>query len=278
MRIAFRICVDTLRGAKQGLPVLLKMLAEHQVKASFALSLGPERQSGGLAISLAHKFSPARHQIANNAKNSLLAIQQAGHEIGMAAFDPSAWIAEAGLQNDSWTEQQFEKALAAFNSLFSQPPVFHAASNWQGNPALLSLEERYAMKYASDVRGKTIFFPKLQDVTSSCPQVPTTLPSIDEVLNRPGVTQDNVHEYIFAESQRIYPHGEVFSINAESEHLTIFEKLIVMWKGSQWDFMTMGELLASNNLATIGQHQIGWGRVADNGDDMLIQSLPVVKE
>ena len=275
MRIAFRICVDTLSAAQDTLPKLLAMLSEHQVKASFALSLGSPGQSQGALKGLLYRYISAQQSIAEAATDNLLAIKAEGHELGIAAYDPIGWDDNASNATEHWTRQQCEKAVVAFESLFNASPVFHAATNWQLNPHLLALEEQYKLKFSSDTRGKTIFYPQLQKVFSSCPQLPTTLPTITEVLERPEVSEANAHEFILAESQRIYPHGEVFSFNAVSDHLAILEKLIVMWKGLQWDFMTMGDLLDSNNPDTIRTHQIGWGRVPDNVDDLAMQSLPI---
>lgn len=274
MRIAFKICIETLSGA-QALPRLLAMLDEHKVQVSFAVSLGLPKESAGGVKGLLRRLGGASDTIAEVAQENLLAIQKAGHEIGMAAYDVAAWETQAATATEAWTRQQFGKGWAAFDALYHEAPAFHSAPNWQLNPHLLTLEEERKLGFASDTRGKTVFYPQLQAVRSSCPQIPTTLPTIDEALNRAEVTLDNVHEFILADSQRLYPHGEVFSFNAEPEWLPIFEKLIVMWKGLQWDMMPMGKLLASNNPEGFRVHQIGWGQVPDSADNLVIQSLPV---
>ena len=40
--IALKVDVDTLRGTREGVPRLLKLLAEHGARATFYFSLGPD--------------------------------------------------------------------------------------------------------------------------------------------------------------------------------------------------------------------------------------------
>src|SRR3954471_1630091 len=42
MKLALKIDVDTLRGTREGVPQLLKLLDKHGVQATFLFSLGPD--------------------------------------------------------------------------------------------------------------------------------------------------------------------------------------------------------------------------------------------
>ena len=86
------------------------------------------------------------------------------------------------------------------------------------------------MRYASDTRGGPPFLPLLANGVSSCPQLPTTLPSID------GVDESSVAEKIFhlaaaAPADQL----QVFTLHAELEGMRLldaFESLLLKWRES----------------------------------------------
>src|SRR5579871_732915 len=71
----------------------------------------------------------------------------------------------------------------------SAPPAgmnFHA----------FELEHEFHMHYASDTRGTGPFLPELHGRVFSVPQIPTTLPTLDELVGVDGITVDNVAEHL----------------------------------------------------------------------------------
>ena len=81
--------------------------------------------------------------------------------------------------------------------MFGFLPESHAAAGWQINAHGLELEREYGLRYASDTRGGPAFFPLLADGASSCPQIPTTLPTFDELLGRDGIDESNIADAVF---------------------------------------------------------------------------------
>jgi undecaprenyl phosphate-alpha-L-ara4FN deformylase len=279
MKIGLRICVNSLRGAEQGVPNLLRLLDEYKLHASFFFALGPDksgRWQGRRAL------QPWRSQlnlksrlygtlllppdITRRAADTLRAVANAGHEVGLLAYDWHGWVTNAAFADETWTEDQLTRAVERFETVFHKRPKAFAAAAWQVNPNLLKLEQELGFDYASDVRGKSIFFPVLQDVESRCPQIPTTLPTLDDLLKRGGeISADNVHEYLYAESQYILPHGHVYALNAEMEgmaYLPLMEKLVVMWKGYGEGLTSLGALYEGVDRMNLSRHQIGWSEQA----------------
>ncbi|WP_135607108.1 deacylase [Solemya velesiana gill symbiont] len=259
---------------------MLKLFEQHGVKASFQLSLGPDYSSHPLKILPWYLLScvPAA-KIGEQAKEQLKSILQESHEIGIGPFLPASWRRNAAYADEVFTRNDLMQSLEAFQHLFDSPPSFFGAVDWQVNPHLLKLEEELGFNHACDVRGKMAFLPSLQDVSSGCIQIPTTLPTINELLANPSVNEHNVHEFLFAVSQRVLPNGEVFCVNAEQEgieRLVIMERIIVMWKGSQWEFKTLGELVQSIGNDKPPWHQVGWAEVAGHAGHVAMQSLKVV--
>jgi hypothetical protein len=133
----------------------------------------------------------------------------------------------------------------------------------------LAQEQAHGFEYASDVQGKFAFYPELLGTLSSCPQLPTTLPLLLDLLRGGGeVTTQNVHEFIYAESQHLLPNGHIYSLDAEIEgidYLALFEKLLVMWRGYGDGLVPLKSIYQDLDCETLAKHQIGWSK-EDNSD------------
>jgi undecaprenyl phosphate-alpha-L-ara4FN deformylase len=134
----------------------------------------------------------------------------------------------------SWTRREFERGLDAFRRAFGFLPESHAAAGWQINAHGLELEREYGLKYASDTRGGPAFYPLLADGVSSCPQIPTTLPTFDELLGRDGIDESNIADALFRLSAAAAePALQVFTLHAELEGMLLrdaFESLLMQWR------------------------------------------------
>lgn len=292
MRIGLRICVNSLQGALEGVPNLLRLLDEYKISATFFFALGPDR--GGKLLGRG-ALQPWRSQlslasrlygtllpppnISRRASDIMRSVDAAGHETGLLAYDWAAWVTGAAFAEAEWTENQIVKAVESYETVFRKRPTAHAAAAWQVNPHLFRLEQELGFDYASDVRGKSVFLPSLQDVESRCPQIPTTLPTLDDLLKRGGdITQDNVHEYLYADSQYILPHGHVYSLNAEMEgmaFLPLMERLLVMWKGYGEGLTRLGSIYESIDKLSLRRHQVGWSQEASQNYHVATQAMPL---
>lgn len=277
MKIGLRICVNSLQGALQGVPSLLRLLDEYKIRASFFFAVGPDRSGRFLRrnplqpwqsqLSLASRLYGTLllpPDLSQRASDSMRAVEAAGHEVGLLACDRYAWVTKAAFADEVWTEREVTRGIEGFAKVFGKPPKAFAAAAWQVNPHLFKLEQELGFQYASDIRGKSMFLPVLREVESDCPQVPTTLPTLEDLLKQGGdINEENVHEYLYAESQYILPHGHVYSLNAEMEgmaFLPLMEKLIVMWKGFGEGLTTLGDIYASVDSASLSRHQVGWSQ------------------
>ncbi len=278
MQVALRIEISSLSGALDSLPGILNVLDEHQVSATFFVSLGPDHSKSPF-----HNLLPAgllgrlpATRIGRRALQNLRQIPGDGHEVGIGSYTPCLWRQDVAFRSEQWTRREVAAAVDEFESVFGRSPDCHSACNWQINASLLQMEDEFNFRFASDTRGKTAFYPQFQEVRGSTVQIPTTLPTLDELLRMDGVDLDNVHGYLFAECQRILPHGEIFSfIPGENgaELLPVLERMIVMWKGAQWDLQTLGQLHDKLDDAELKRHQIGWGEVTGREGFVAMQSI-----
>jgi undecaprenyl phosphate-alpha-L-ara4FN deformylase len=89
---------------------------------------------------------------------------------------------------------------------------------------------------------------------SSCPQLPTTLPTFDEILGTGGVDESTIADAVFrlsAAAAGATPSGhvQVFTLHAELEGMLLldaFESLLVKWRDSG---ATLGRMAAVHELA-----------------------------
>jgi undecaprenyl phosphate-alpha-L-ara4FN deformylase len=291
MTLGLRICVNTLQGATQGVPAILRLLDEYQLRGSFFFATGPDK-SGRLIDTIRQPWYPRLNpasrlygialfppRISKRAAEIMRSVAAAGHETGILCHDRAYWLNQLAHAPADRTRQELNQAMHDFEAVFGKPPRCMAAAGWQTNPHLLQLQQEYGFDYASDVRGKSAFYPELQGVISTCPQLPTTLPTISEQLQQGGaVTPDNVHEYLYAESQHILPQGHVFSCDAETEGLSrlgILEKLLVMWKGREGGVLSLRDLLDDEIRPQLKQHHLGWAPEASGRYYYATQSLAV---
>ena len=299
MYVALRIEVRTLTGALRGVPALLRLLDEYGIQATFLFALGADR-SAWTRWPLGHETLAERRRtavlrpphtpgsllglvppaplIGPRALEAMRSCRAAGHELGCLAHDPVAWERRAAHADPEWTRIELERALSAFDSLLGERPALFAAPSWQVNPHLFAEESRLGLGYVSDTRGRLPFLPLLQGVHGTCPQVPTTLPTLPELIGRDGVTVDNIHQFVFAESQYVAPQGHVFSAAAEIEGLRmlpVLERLLTMWRGSWGRVGPLAEIARGLETARLPTHQVGWTRVPGRGGYLAGQGIPV---
>jgi peptidoglycan/xylan/chitin deacetylase (PgdA/CDA1 family) len=258
MQLALKIDVNTYRGTREGVPRLTEALARHDAKATFFFSLGPDRSGRGIfgqlpRVSLIEHYgiktllygtllpSP---DIAANCAEILRKVRDDGFEVGIASYNNVSWQAYAADESAAWTKHEMELAIASFNEIFGEAPKAHAAAGWQTNRDALRLTQRLGFDYASDTRGTHPFIPTWDAEIIACPQLPTTLPTLDELLKHNGVTLNNVADKLLALTAKAPEIGHVFTLRAELEGgkwLSVFEQLLIGWKAQGYDLVSLRE-------------------------------------
>jgi undecaprenyl phosphate-alpha-L-ara4FN deformylase len=203
--LGLRVDVDTHEGMRDGVPTLLDVFREQGVKGTFYLSMGPDnagkaifnvlrrpgflskmRRTGaariyGLRTVLSGTLLPAR-MIAVALPEVARRVQNEGHEAGVHAWDHRRWQDSLPRLPEDEVATQLGRARQAFIEIFGAPPRTFAAPAWIGDERSLLIQEGYGLDYASDCRGEEPFQPVVKGVALDTPQVPTTLPTLDEAL------------------------------------------------------------------------------------------------
>ena len=291
-RIGLKVDVDTLRGTREGVPRLMALLGKLGMDATFYFSVGPDNTGRAMRRVVRKGFaqkvartSVLKHyglktllygvllpgpDIGRRAGAVMRSVHDAGFEVGLHTYDHVRWQDYVAGATAAWTRAEFERGLDAFERVFGFPPQSHAAAGWQINAHGLELEREYGLRYASDTRGGAPFFPLLAQGISTCPQLPTTLPTFDEILGLDGVDESSIADAVFrlsaaAADVALDETLQVFTLHAELEGMRLlhaFESLLVRWRESGATIMRMAKIHELAMRRPLPARAVGWGEVA----------------
>ena len=301
-RIGLKVDVDTLRGTREGVPRLMALFKKYGVDATFYFSVGPDNTGRavrrvfrkGFAQKVA-RTSVLKHygvktllygvllpgpDIGRKAGEVMRSVHDAGFEVGLHTYDHVRWQDYVVNATAAWTRIEFERGLQAFERVFGFLPQSHAAAGWQINAHGLELEREYGLRYASDTRGGPPFFPLLGGRVSSCPQLPTTLPTFDELLGVDGVDESSIAAAVLrlsgaAANDSAEGRLQVFTLHAELEGMLLlgaFESLIVKWRDAGASLNRMADIHEVAMQRALPARTVVMGEVPGRSGLLAVQS------
>jgi peptidoglycan/xylan/chitin deacetylase (PgdA/CDA1 family) len=161
-----------------------------------------------------------------------------------------------------------------FRQVFGFAPRVHGAAGWQLNDAALALEEQLGYAYASDTRGAGPFVPLIGGRRSTVPQLPTTLPTLDELIGLDGVTAANAHARLLERTAGGAGVPQVFTLHAELEGmklLPVLERLLQGWRSQGHELVSLASLCATLDAATLPAATIVAGTVPGRSGTLAVQ-------
>jgi len=294
--LALKIDVDTLRGTREGVPRLVEILQQYGVGATFLFSLGPDHTGRALKrvfrpgfLKKVSRTSVLEHygmqtllygtllpgpDIGRKALKEMQATAAAGFEVGIHCWDHIRWQDGVMQADQTWTVSEIDRAKNRFKEVFGVKALTHGAAGWQMNNHGLRYLDDLKMAYASDCRGTHPFLPVVKGELFSCPQFPTTLPTLDELIGVDGVTQENVAEHVLNLTRDKQAHSQVFTLHAELEgmkFLTQFETLMKGWLSQGWKLVSVGELAEAYRDASLPRHQFMQGSIPGRSGTLSVQ-------
>jgi undecaprenyl phosphate-alpha-L-ara4FN deformylase len=264
--LAIKIDVDTDRGTRIGVPNLLDLFDEFGIKATFLFSLGPDNtgraikrifrpgflgkvsrtsvvSTYGIRTLLNGVILPGPH-IGRRNEGVMRLARDRGHEVGIHCYDHIRW--QDGLVKMTRDEvfEEFGKARMEFERIFGEPAQTAGSAGWQANSFSLAAYDDEALLYASDVRGTHPFFPRSGGTVYKTPQIPTTLPTLDELLGRPEYPESKIVEHYLSllRSDRL----NVLTIHAELEgmkRMALFRAFLEAIKSSRIQIMMLQDFV-----------------------------------
>jgi len=300
LRLALKVDVDTLRGTLEGVPRIAALLRRLNVGASFYFSVGPDHTGRALKRALRPGFlgkvrrtSVVAHYgwrtllygtllpgppIGARAGDAMRAVRDAGFEVGVHCYDHVRWQDGVAHANAAWTRREFMRALETFATVFGTATRSHAAAGWQLNPDTLALESEAGLDYASDTRGTHPFLPAMGGVWGACLQIPTTLPTLDELIGVDGMSAAEACQRLRSLARAATLPAQVFTLHAELEGGKLapqFEELLRGWLADGFAIVPMCALANSLKGTALPRHHIDMGEIAGRSGRLAIQGQPV---
>lgn len=280
-KIALKIDVDTYRGTREGVPRLVDVLQRYQAQATFFFSLGPDHTGRAIKrvfrpgfLSKVSRTSVVEHygiqtllygtllpapDIGKKCADILRGVRDAGFEVGIHCYDHIRWQDHVANQSNDWTIKEMRRTVDRYTEIFGEVPHAHAAAGWQMNRQALRLTQQHGFAYSSDTRGTHPFMPTWQAEIIACPQLPTTLPTLDELMNRDGITLDNIAQHVLTLTEASAETGHVYTLHAELEGqkwMPIFEQLLQGWQAQGYALVSMQQYLQSLDVSKLPYHEV----------------------
>jgi undecaprenyl phosphate-alpha-L-ara4FN deformylase len=263
-RLALKVDADTDRGTRLGIANLVADCREYGAKACFLFSLGRDQtgraitrvlrpgffskvsrtsvvQIYGLRTLLNGTLMPAPHIGRRNA-GAMLAARSAGFEVGIHCNNHYRWQDHLHRMNLESVRAEFGSARREFARIFGEEARAAGAPGWQSNALSRQVYEESGLLYSSDTRGTHPFFPRVEGVVFGTLEIPSTLPTLDELMGRPEFPDAAIPGHLLSllRADRL----NVFTLHAEIEGMgrrRIFRELLAACRDSGVEFVRLDE-------------------------------------
>ena len=270
-RLGLRVDVDTFTGTRDGVPALLNMLRTHDVHASIFFSVGPDNMGRhlwrlfkpaflykmlrsnaaslyGWDILLRGTLWPGP-RIGTRLANVIRDTRDAGHEVGLHAWDHHLWQARVDNMSRAHIAEQIQLGMNQLTDILGDEVRCSAAAGWKCTDDVFLEKNAYHFNYNSDCRGDSLFRPVLDDQILA-PQIPVTLPTYDEIIGQNGINDTNYNDYILSllRPDRL----NVLTIHAEVEGIArkaLFKEFLMQTKTQNIKLLPLNQLLPADHTS-----------------------------
>ncbi|HPX61332.1 MAG TPA: polysaccharide deacetylase family protein [Deltaproteobacteria bacterium] len=249
--LALKVDVDTHAGTRDGVPALLEDLGRFSARATFYFSMGPDNTGKALRRIFTRKGflkkalrsgAPSAYgirtmlygvllpppMIAASLPQVLRSVEQQGHEAGIHCWDHVKWHDYLGSFSPAATKSELELAAELFRTIMGHRAASTAAPGWTVSPDSLAVQDSMGLCYCSDSRGSTPFYPVMDGCRFNTLQIPTTLPTADEILGQNRITPENIHQFYLDNLQNGL---NVLTVHAELEGNAIRPSFVRLLEG-----------------------------------------------
>lgn len=292
--IALKVDVDTYVGTHDGVPRLLDILERFGIRATFYFSMGPDNSGRavrriftrkGFLKKMLRTRAPSMYGIrtllygtilpapliASSFPEVLRRTEKMGHEAGIHCWDHVKWHDRLPAMSKETAALELNRASALFEEIFGHRPDTTAAPGWTVTADSLEIQDAMGLAFCSDARGYAPFYPVVDARRFSTLQIPTTWPTMDEIVGENGIIPETANDHYLS---LLKPGLNVHTIHAELEgkamaplFIDLLNRLLEL--GAR--FITMGEAAAGyacnapDNTMSMGEIPGRAGKVAIQG-------------
>jgi len=265
--LGLKLDVDTLRGYREGVPSLLDLLDRLNIRATIFFSMGPDNSGKairrifrkgflskmkrtravttyGLKTMLYGTLLPAP-RIVDSDPSILRQAVERGHECAVHAWDHVEWQDELDGMSPEAIRLSMGQAFELFESVAGFSARSCAAPAWKVSGDSLSIQDELGLDYCSDSRGRNPFFPAWEGRRYATLQVPSTLPTLDEILGLDGQGPEQAKATLLS---GLGDGINVHTFHAEMEgigQIGLFESFLKECLARGTCFSTLGEIVQS---------------------------------
>ncbi len=264
IQLALKVDVDTERGTRLGVPALAALFRELEIPACFLYSVGPDNTGKairrvfrpgffqkvsrtsvvklyGVRTLLNGTLLPAPH-IGRRHQELLRKVAAQGFETGIHCYDHFNWQDYVRTMSLEKVRAEFTRARTEFQRIFGFHAQTAGAAGWQVSAASKQAYDEARLLYASDTRGAFPFFPRMNGVVFKTLEIPSTLPTFDELIGRPEFPEEKIvgHYLDLLSDERL----NVFTLHAEIEgmgKIELFRTLLKSCRARGVEFVRLDE-------------------------------------
>jgi peptidoglycan/xylan/chitin deacetylase (PgdA/CDA1 family) len=225
--------------------------------------------------------------VGRNCAAEMRTVRDAGFECGIHTWDHEVGQDKVRHRDSDWTARQMQQAFQRFTEVFGHAPRTHGAAGWQMNAHAFRQLDALGIAYASDGRAMLTEDGALADPAIgphrlavdgkalSCIQMPTTLPTLDELLGRTIggtlITPANVAALLLRLTENRRDH--VYTLHAELEGqklAPIFDALLSGWKAQGYRFASMSDYYRQLDQADLPVRSMQWGALPGRSGELIV--------
>ena len=257
--LALKIDVDSQRGYREGVPSLLELFDRWDIRGSFFFSMGPDKLPS-FWTRLRGETWPT---IISSAPGIIRDADRRGHDCGLHAWNPQEWKQNLDRLPVTTLEAVLRKAVGNYIERTGHAPRGSAAPGWCVSDMSLRIQDELNFEYSSDTLGFHPFIPKMGRKVFLTPQIPTTLPPLEQVRKQHSTLEIDQLANTMVES--LQDGLNVLSLRSENEgiaQLALMEKILACCKSNEvriLDLFSISKTLQKNTLPVceIDFHNVG---------------------
>jgi len=218
--IGIKVDIDTSEGMKHGVPKLLALFNKYNIHASFFAPMGKDhtgrtvkrvftrkgflKKAGRVGVVSTYGIKTLLYgivlpgpEIAKKNSHLLGKIIEEGHELGIHGYDHVYWHDHIKNLGRNETDGLLRKSVAVYRKITGNNPQSFAAPGWMINQHALKFFEDNGFVYTSNARGRSPFYPSLDGNVFNILELPSTLPTLDEVVGIAGTDMPSLTKFFF---------------------------------------------------------------------------------